>query len=65
MNLRDQRVQKTSQVMMLAMFGFWFGSLYAQPILDTRHWFALVISLLGLGCAAFMLLRDVWTKAEH
>ncbi len=51
--------------MMLAFFGFWLGSLDAQPVLDTRHWFALVIDLIGLGCAAFMLLRDVWTKAEH
>jgi F0F1-type ATP synthase assembly protein I len=65
MNLRDQRVQKTSQVMMLVIFGFSLGSLEAQPILDTRHWVLLVVYLIGIGCGTFMLLRDVWAKAEH
>ena len=65
MNLRDQRLQKTSQVMMLVVFGYGLGSLTAQPILDTHHWVGLVIHVIGLGCAAFMLLRDVWAKAEH
>ena len=50
---------------MLVVFGSGLGSLEAQPILDTRHWVLLVIDLIGIGCGAFILLRDVWAKAEH
>jgi F0F1-type ATP synthase assembly protein I len=50
---------------MLVIFGYGLGSLEAQPILDTRHWILLVIDLIGIGCAAFILLRDVWAKTEY
>jgi hypothetical protein len=61
MNLRDPRFQKTIQVMSLVMFGFWLGALDARPSFETRHWFMLVVDLIGIACSAFILLRDVWT----
>ena len=65
MNLRDPRVQKTVQVMMLVMFGFWLGTLDARPSFETRHWVMLAADLLGIAGSAFILLRDVWkAKAE-
>src|SRR4249920_4153351 len=38
MQLRDPRVQKTIQVMMLAVFGIWLGELDARATFSTRHW---------------------------
>jgi hypothetical protein len=36
MKLRDPRVQKTAQVMMLVAFGFWLGGLDARATYDTH-----------------------------
>jgi hypothetical protein len=64
MNLRDPRMQKTAQVMMLVIFGFWLGALDARPSFEMRHWVMLVADLVGISGSAFILLRDVWTKFE-
>ena len=64
MTLRDPRGQKTTQVMLLVIFGFWLGGLDARPSFETRHWVMLVAALIGIAGSAFILLRDVWTKAE-
>jgi hypothetical protein len=58
--LRDPRVHKTAQTMLLALFGFWLGGLDARAAHDTFFWVGLVLCLIGFACTAYGLLRDVW-----
>ena len=60
MQLRDPRVQKTIQVMMLALFGIWLGELDARATFSTRHWVMLLAILVGIAGSAYILLHDVW-----
>ena len=60
MQLRDPRVQKTVQVMMLVVFGFWLGELDARATFSTRHWVMLLATLVGIAGSAYILLHDVW-----
>jgi hypothetical protein len=47
--LRDPRVQKTVQVMMLVLFGIWLGELDARATFSTRHWVMLLAILVGIA----------------
>ena len=60
MQLRDPRVQKTIQVMMLVVFGIWLGELDARATFSTRHWVMLLVTLVGIAGSAYILLHDVW-----
>ena len=64
MHLRDPRVQKTIQVMMLVVFGFWLGGLDARATFSTRHWVMLFVNLVGIVGSAYILLRDVWKPKD-
>ena len=54
------RVQKTVQVMMLVVFGFWLGELEARATFSARHWVMLPAILVGIASSAYILLHDVW-----
>jgi hypothetical protein len=60
MQLRDPRVQKTVQVMMLVVFGIWLGELDARATFSTRHWVMLLVVLVGIAGSAYIVLHDVW-----
>jgi len=57
MQLRDPRVQKTVQVMMLVVFGIWLGELDARATFSTRHWVMLLAILVGIAGSAYILLH--------
>jgi hypothetical protein len=63
MKLRDPRLQKTAQVMWLLAFAFWLGGLDARPAYDGHYWVMLAVSVLGIACSGYLLLRDAWKSA--
>src|SRR3954453_1315991 len=64
MKLRDPRLQVAAQVMLLVAFAFWLGGLDAKPARDTHYWIMTVLCAAGIGCSAYLLLREVWGSSS-
>jgi hypothetical protein len=60
MNLRDPRVQKTNQLLMVTIFSLWIGEFSGQENRSTLGWVAFAIFTAALAISLFILLRDIW-----
>jgi hypothetical protein len=56
--------QKTVQIVMLAIFSYWMGSLDAGTAHSTRYWVMAVVYITGIAGFLFLLLRDIWKPNE-
>jgi hypothetical protein len=63
MNIRDPRWKKTVQVLWLAIFSYWIGTMEAQAVHTTRYWVLMTVYSVGVMGSLYLLLRDVW-KSE-
>lgn len=58
----DTAYAKTTYVFLVALFAYGLGDRIADFNGSTRAWVAAIVLLVGLGLAAFCLLRDIWSK---
>jgi hypothetical protein len=60
MSVRDPRWLKTGQIVLVAVFGYWIGTMETRDIHTTSYWPLMSVYVVGILGSLYLVLRDVW-----